>query len=119
MTSSMLEVIRQDYVRTARSKGLPEKKVITVHMLKNALLPIVTLFGVRLSHMIGGSMFVETVFNIPGMGTLIVNCINFRDVPTIQALVLVTALVCSAAFIITDVLYVVVDPRISLLREDS
>jgi peptide/nickel transport system permease protein len=116
--SSMLEVIRQDYIRTARSKGLPEKKVITIHMLKNALLPIITLFGIRLSHMIGGSMFVETVFNIPGMGTLIVHTISFRDVPTVQALVLITAVVCSAAFILTDFLYVVVDPRISLLRKE-
>ena len=115
--SSMLEVIRQDYIRTARSKGLPAKKVITVHMLKNALLPIVTLFGVRLSHMIGGSMFTETVFNIPGMGTLIVHCINFRDITTVQALVLITATVCCVAFIITDFLYVVVDPRIAILRK--
>jgi peptide/nickel transport system permease protein len=116
--SSMLEVIRQDYVRTARSKGMPEKRVITVHMLKNALLPIVTLFGVRLSNMIGGSMFVETVYSIPGMGTLIINCISFRDVPTVQALVLFTAIVCSVAFIITDILYVVVDPRISLMNRE-
>ena len=76
--SSMLEVIRQDYVITARAKGLPERKVITIHMLKNALLPIVTLFGTRLAFMIGGSMFVETVFNIPGMGTLMVNTISFQ-----------------------------------------
>ena len=116
--SSMLEVIRQDYIRTARSKGLPENKVITVHMLKNALLPIVTLFGTRLAMMIGGSMFVETVFNIPGMGTLIVNCISFRDVPTVQALVLITALVCCVAFILMDILYVVVDPRISLTAKE-
>jgi peptide/nickel transport system permease protein len=116
--SSMLEVIRQDYIRTARAKGLPEKKVITVHMLKNALIPIVTLFGMRLAHMIGGSMFVETVFNIPGMGTLIINCISFRDIPTVQALVLLTAVACSIAFIITDLMYVIVDPRISLTAKE-
>jgi peptide/nickel transport system permease protein len=67
--------------------------------------------------MIGGSMFVETVFNIPGMGTLIVNCISYRDIPTVQALVIVTSFVSCAAFIITDVLYVVVDPRITLMRK--
>lgn len=116
--SSMLEVIRQDFVRTARAKGLPEKRVITVHMLKNALLPIVTLFGTRLAMMIGGSMFVETVFNIPGMGSLMVNTISFRDVPTIQALVLLTALVCCIAFILTDLLYIVVDPRINLTGKE-
>ena len=112
--SSMLEVIRQDYVRTARSKGLKESKVIMKHTLKNGLVPIITILGTRLSIMIGGTMFVENVFTIPGMGTLIVRCVQTQDIPTIQALVLVTAFICSVAFILTDLLYVVVDPRIRL-----
>lgn len=112
--SSMLEVIKQDYIRTARSKGVAEIRVIFGHMMRNGLIPIITLLGSRLAMMIGGSIFVEAVFGIPGMGSLIVNCITTKDVPAIQALVLLTALVSCIAFIITDILYVAVDPRISL-----
>ncbi len=115
--SSMLEVIRQDYVRTARSKGLSEKKVISKHIMRNGLLPIITILGNRLAFMIGGSMFVENVFTIPGMGTLVVRSVQARDIPTIQALVLVTAFVCSMAYILTDLLYVAADPRISLTAD--
>jgi len=112
--SSMLEVIRQDFIRTARSKGLPEKKVLFKHMLRNGLIPIVTILGNRLAFIIGGSMFVENIFSIPGMGSLAVRCIQGKDIPTIQAVVLLTTLVLCVAYIITDILYVVVDPRISL-----
>lgn len=115
--SSMLEVMRQDYIRTARSKGVIERKVITKHMLKNGLLPIVTLVATRLAHIIGGSMFVETVFMIPGMGTLIVNCITSRDVPVLQALVMVTSGVTCIVYILTDLAYMVIDPRISLVED--
>lgn len=110
--SSMLEVIRQDYVRTARSKGLTEKKVIFVHALKNGLIPVITLMGFRLATLVGGSMFVETVFNIPGMGSLIVRAINYRDLPVIQACILLTAAVACLANLLTDILYAVVDPKI-------
>jgi len=112
--SSILEVIRQDFVRTARAKGLPESKVLFVHVLKNGLIPIVTSIGNRLAGLIGGSMFVEQVFAIPGMGGLMVTAVQSKDMPTVMACVLLTAVVGSIAFIITDVLYVVVDPRISL-----
>ena len=78
--SSMLEVIRQDYVRTARSKGLSRKKVIFLHALKNALIPVITILGMRLGSMLAGSMFVESVFNIPGMGSLFVIAIQSRDI---------------------------------------
>ncbi len=87
------------------------------HTLRNGLLPIITILGNRLAFMIGGSMFIENVFTIPGMGTLIVRCVQARDIPTIQALVLVTAFVCSVAYILTDILYVAADPRISLTAE--
>lgn len=110
--SSMLEVIRQDYVRTARSKGLKERKVIFIHALKNGLIPVITILGMRLGTMLGGSMFVESVFSIPGMGSLFVKAITSRDIPVVQACVLVTALVACTINLITDILYAVVDPRI-------
>lgn len=112
--SSMLEVIRQDYVRTARSKGLAEKKVIYIHALKNGLIPVITILGMRLGAMLGGSMFVESVFSIPGMGSLFVKAITSRDIPVVQAVVLVTALVACIVNLMTDILYAVVDPRIRL-----
>lgn len=110
--SSMLEVIRQDYVRTARSKGLSSRKVIFVHALKNGLIPVITILGMRLGSMLGGSMFVESVFSIPGMGSLFVKAITSRDMPVVQACVLITALVACTVNLLTDILYAVVDPRI-------
>ncbi len=110
--SSMLEVIKQDYVRTARSKGLTEKKVILVHALKNGLIPIITLMGLRLSTLVGGSIFVESVFAIPGMGSLLIQAIQARDIQVVQACVLLTAVVTCAANLFTDILYAVIDPRI-------
>ena len=112
--SSMLEVIRQDYIRTARSKGLKSKKVIYVHALKNALLPVITLMGLRLGGMVGGSVFVENVFVIPGMGSLLLNAINSQDIPLIQGCVLLIAVFSSIVNLITDIIYVVVDPRIKV-----
>ena len=116
--SSMLESIRQDYVRTAWAKGLKERTVIYVHVLKNSLIPIVTLLGVRLSYMVGGSIFVESVFTIPGMGSLLVRSITAKDIPVVQACVMLTALVTCMAYIVTDFLYVVVDPRIKIANRD-
>ena len=115
--SSMLEVIRQDFVRTARSKGIREKIVVAKHVLRNGLIPVITMLGNRLAHLIGGSMFVENVFTIPGMGMLVMKCVSSHDMPTIQAMVLVTAFVSCVAYIITDILYVAVDPRISLTSD--
>jgi peptide/nickel transport system permease protein len=117
--SSMLEAIKQDYVRTARSKGVAEKNVIFKHVLKNGLIPIVTVTGNRLAMMLGGSMFVETVFNIPGLGMLMMKSVNGRDIPTVQALVILLTVVSCIAYIITDIMYVIVDPRISLVSADS
>lgn len=112
--SSMLEVIRQDYVRTARSKGLAGKKIIFIHALKNALIPVITILGMRLGTLIAGSMFVESVFSIPGMGSLLVKAITAKDIPVVQACVLIIAFVSCAINLITDILYAVVDPRIRL-----
>ncbi|MCI8624132.1 MAG: ABC transporter permease [Provencibacterium sp.] len=110
--SSMLEVIRQDYIRTGRSKGLKETSLIVIHALKNALIPVLTLLGMRLGVLMGGSMFVESVFSIPGMGSLLVRSISSRDIPVVQACVLVTAAITCLANLLTDILYAVIDPRI-------
>ncbi len=112
--SSMLEVINQDYIRTAKSKGLSQHKIIMKHALKNALIPVITLMGLRLGGMMGGSMFVETVFNISGMDSLLVSAIRAQDIPLIQACVLLIAVVGSVANIITDIVYAAVDPRIRI-----
>ena len=110
--SSLLEVIRQDYIRTARSKGIANNKVIYLHALKNALIPVITILGMRLGNLIAGSMFVESVFNIPGMGSLMVKAIQSRDIPVVQACVLAIALVSCIVNLATDILYAVVDPRV-------
>lgn len=114
MRSSMLEVIGQDYIRTAKSKGISQKKIIFIHGMKNALIPVITLMGLRLGGLIGGSLFVESVFNIPGMGSLLVTAIQAQDIPLIQACVLLIAVVACVVNIITDVIYAVVDPRIKV-----
>lgn len=112
--SSMLEVIRQDYIRTARSKGLSEKAVINRHALKNALIPIITLLGLRIGWIMGGSVVVEIVFTRPGLGRMMVEAILSRDYPVVQGgmVVLTTAVILGN--LLADVLYAVVDPRIKL-----
>ena len=112
--SSMLEVIRQDFVRTAYAKGLSESKVLRRHVFRNGLIPIVTMIGGNLAGLLGGSMFMESVFSIPGMGTLLVKSVTMRDMPVVQACVVITSLCSCVAFLITDLLYCVVDPRITL-----
>ena len=112
MRSSLLEVIRQDFIRTARAKGLPERTVIGKHALRNALLPIVTLIGLSLPFLVGGSVLVETVFAWPGMGRLIIDAINQQDTPLIVACFLLFAVVVTIGNLTADILYAVVDPRI-------
>jgi peptide/nickel transport system permease protein len=110
--SSMLEVIQQDYVRTARSKGLLERTTIMRHALKNALFPVVTLLGLALPHLVGGSVLVETVFNIPGMGRLLVTAAINKDFPIVQAGVLVIGIIVSLANLLVDLSYGWLDPRV-------
>ncbi len=117
--SSMLEVIRQDYIRTARSKGVPERSVIWKHALKNALIPVITVVGTSLGGCLGGSIVVEKIFNIPGMGTLIRNSITNRDYITVQGCVLVCAVMVVFMILLTDLAYAVVDPRIRAQYESS
>lgn len=110
--SSMLEVLKQDYVRTARSKGLFEKIVIYRHALKNALIPIITIMGLRLGWILGGSVALEIIFSIPGLGRLMVDSILSRDFPVVQGAMLVLTSSIMLANILADILYAIVDPRI-------
>lgn len=110
--STMLDVLKEDYVRTAYAKGLPNRRVVLGHALRNALIPAITVFGITLANMLGGSIVVETVFNLPGMGRLVVQSITRRDFPVIQATVMVIATIQVVVMLLVDVLYVFVDPRV-------
>lgn len=110
--AQMLEVVRQDYIRTARSKGLPERTVIGKHALRNSLLPIITLLGLYLPFLFSGTVFVEKIFAWPGMGTVIVDAILARNYPVVMATSLVFAALTVVGNLIADVLYAVADPRI-------
>ena len=110
--SSMLEVLRQDYVRTARAKGASERSVNYRHALANALLPVVTIVGIEAAFLIGGLIVTETVFNIPGVARFLVEAIRWRDYPIVQNLVMFIALVVVLVNFIVDMLYVALDPRI-------
>lgn len=115
--SVMLEVLSQDYVRTARAKGLKETLVIGKHALKNALIPLVTVAGMQFGFLIGGTVIIETVFAWPGVGRLVVQAIFNRDYPLVQASVLMLAVVFVAINLVVDLLYVYLDPQISYLEE--
>ncbi|MFK4305216.1 MULTISPECIES: ABC transporter permease [unclassified Paenibacillus] len=110
--SSMLEIIGQDYIRTARSKGIREMIVINKHALRNALIPVVTITGLQFTNLVGGSLVTETIFSWPGMGQLIVQAINTHDMAIIQASVFVVAIMVILITVITDIAYKVLDPRI-------
>ena len=111
--SSMLEVISQDYVVTARAKGLRERVVIARHVLRNALIPVVTLIGVQIGSLLGGAVVTETIFAWPGIGRLVIQAIYNRDFLLVQGVVLFFALIRVTINLLTDVLYVWIDPRIS------
>jgi peptide/nickel transport system permease protein len=110
--SSMVEVLRQDYVRTARAKGLPERAVLFRHGLRNAALPIVTILGLSLPDLIAGSVIMETLFSIPGMGRLFFDAVMARDYPVIMALVTIGAFLTLLGNLLADVAYAYADPRI-------
>ncbi len=110
--SSMLDVIRADYIITARSKGVPESRVITKHALKNALIPIITMAGTIFGKMLGGTLVLETIFAIPGMGTLIIGAVNNRDYPVVQIGSIFLAIAFSLCMLGVDLMYAAVDPRI-------
>jgi len=110
--SSMLEVIRQDYIRTARAKGQKESQIILTHALKNALIPLITVVGLSFGSLLGGAVLTETIFAIPGVGGFMVQSIASRDFPIIQGGVLMIAVIFSLVNLIVDILYGFVDPRI-------
>ena len=110
--TTLLEVLRQDYVRTARAKGLTERVVIYRHALKNALIPVVTISGQAFARQLGGTVIIETVFNIPGVGLLMIGAITARDYNMVQGGILVLALFLAFSNLVVDVLYAVLDPRI-------
>jgi peptide/nickel transport system permease protein len=116
MRQSMLEVVRQDYIQSARAKGLAERVVIGKHALRNALLPIVTILGLSLPGLIGGSVIVESIFAIPGMGQLMVQAVFMRDYPVIMGNLVIVATLTLLANLVADIAYGLIDPRIRVGR---
>lgn len=112
--SSMLEVIRQDYIRTALAKGLSYRTVIYKHALKNALIPIITVIGIQYAALLGGSIMTETIFNVPGMGRLLLMGIYSRDYPIVRTCVMLVSIFFISMNLFIDILYSFIDPRISL-----
>ena len=110
--TSMLEVLRQDFVRTARAKGLRERVVVYRHALRNALIPLVTVLGLSLGLIVTGTFFLEDIFNIPGIGAATLAATQYRDYPVIQATVVLLAVAVVIGNLISDILYTLVDPRI-------
>jgi peptide/nickel transport system permease protein len=110
--SALLEVLHDDYIRTARSRGLTEQRVVVGHALRNALIPVVTIIGMQTGRLFGGAVVVETIFSIPGVGRLAVDSIFFRDFPVLQGVVLLMAVAVLSINLLTDVLYAYIDPRI-------
>ncbi len=110
--SSMLEVIRQDYIRTVRAKGANEKRVILRHALRNALIPVITVIGLQIGTLLGGAVVNETVFSLPGVGMLMINSINKKDEPVVLGCLITFAVVFSLVNLFVDILYAYIDPRI-------
>jgi peptide/nickel transport system permease protein len=114
LRSSILEAMSSDYVRTARAKGLREQAVVATHVLRNALIPALTLLGLSVGYLLGGTVIVENVFSLPGAGKLLVDAITARDYPLVQSTTLVFAILVIAVNLLTDVIYTFLDPRVRL-----
>ena len=110
--SSMLDVIRADYLRTARSKGVPEKTVIRKHALKNALIPIITVIGTQMGRTLGGSVVTENVFSWPGVGRLTIEAVKQRDTTTVTGCIIMSVIMISVVQLLVDLAYAFVDPRL-------
>jgi peptide/nickel transport system permease protein len=110
--SSLLEVLRQDYVRTAWAKGLSSRTVLVRHALKNALIPVVTFLGLQLSALLGGTVLIESIFGLPGLGSLTINAVNTKDYPVVQGTTLVFAAIVALVNLATDISYGLIDPRL-------
>jgi peptide/nickel transport system permease protein len=115
---SILEVSRSDYIRTARAKGLSSPQVLWRHTLRNAMIPLLTVLGPQIPNLITGTIFIESIFRVPGLGKFFVTSILRRDYPMIMALLLLVAVVWSLVYLITDILYAVVDPRVRLDKKN-
>ena len=116
--ASMKDALKANYVRTARAKGLSRKRIIFIHVFKNALTPLLTVGGPLAAGLIVGSFFVESIFRIPGIGFYFVSAIGSRDYPMIMATTLIWTLIISVAYLVTDLLYALADPRVNLLKEE-
>jgi peptide/nickel transport system permease protein len=114
LRTEVLEVLSQDYVRTAHSKGLSNRVVVGVHVLRNALIPVVTLLGGVLTIVLGGAVIVEQIFNWPGLGRLLFEAANNKDYPLVQASVVIGSALLIASYILRDIVYAMVDPRIKV-----
>jgi peptide/nickel transport system permease protein len=110
--ASVLEVLRHDYVQTARAKGLSERVVMWRHVLRNALVPVVTIIGLSYAILMGGAVIIETVFNLPGVGRLVISAVSRRDYPVVQGVILFVAAVSVLVNLVVDVLYAQLDPRV-------
>jgi peptide/nickel transport system permease protein len=119
MRGKLLEVLSEEYVLAARARGLPERRVILRHALRNALIPVITMLGMSLPFLVGGSLFVESVFGWPGIGTLAVEATSSRDYPLLLATTLLTAVMVVLGNLLADVLYAVVDPRVAYERRQA
>jgi peptide/nickel transport system permease protein len=112
--SSMLEVLREDYVRTARAKGLKERSVVYVHALKNALVPVLTILGLQLGQLLAGAIIIENVYYLPGLGRLVFQAIGQRDLPVVREIVLFMAAAVIIVNFLVDMAYASIDPRIRI-----
>ena len=112
--TNTLEILHQDYIRTARAKGISERMVILKHALRNALIPVVTLFGISLAFLVVGAFFTENIFNIPGIGSASIDAVNTRDFPILQGTTILLALAVVLGNLLSDILYTIVDPRIKI-----
>lgn len=109
--STMLEVVRQDYIRTAESKGAKEPRVVFKHALRNALIPVITVIGTNFGFQLGGTIMIEAVFAIPGLGTLLINAVRMKDIPIVMASIIFTAMAAGIVNLVVDILYTFIDPR--------
>ena len=114
--TSMLDVVKQDFIRTARAKGAPERRVIMHHVLRNGMLPVVTQVGISYASCMGGSVVTESVFSIPGVGSLLVNAVKSRDIPVVMGTIIFVAVFVGVINLLVDLLYAWIDPRVKLTR---
>lgn len=114
--TSMLDVVKQDFIRTARAKGASERRVVLRHVLRNGMLPVVTQVGISYASCMGGSVVTESVFSIPGIGSLLINAVKSRDIPVVMGTIIFVALIVGVINLLVDLLYALIDPRVKLAK---